>query len=392
MTETIAVLGSTGSVGTQALDVAAFHGIRVTAIAGGHNVRLLEEQVRHFRPALCGVADEKAAEDLRVRIADTGTRIVAGRDAAAQIAAEADAQIAVNAVTGIAGLRPTLAAIESGKHVALANKETMVAFGEQVMALAREKGVRILPVDSEHCAVFQCLQANPGRAVRRILLTASGGPFFGKTKEELSRVTVAQTLAHPTWRMGRRITVDSATLMNKGFEVIEAVRLFGVSPSQIEVVVHRESIIHSMVEYIDRAVIAQMSVPDMRLCVQYALSYPDRWESPLTPLDFPALGALTFSSPDTDTFPLLALAFEAVGKGGVAPAVMNAADEVAVGAFLSGEISLPALTELVTRAVRTCTAASETLPTLAEVEAADRETRGQVREQLRRKEVLCGQS
>lgn len=350
MERSVAVLGSTGSVGMQALDVAAHHEIRVDALAAGGDARSMEAQIRRFRPRMVGMREETAAADLRTRISDLPVKVIAGEGAAAEIAAMSDADTVINAVSGIAGLRPTVSAIEAGKNVALANKETMVACGDAVMRMARARNVQILPVDSEHCAIFQCLQGNRTSDVRRLLLTASGGPFYRKSREEWEKITPEMALAHPTWQMGKRITVDSATMMNKGFEVLEAAHLFGIPVKQIEVIIHRESIIHSMVEYTDRAVIAQMSVPDMRLCVQYALSYPERWESELlSPLELAKLGELHFEKPDFVRFPLLALAFRAAERGGLVPAVMNAADEVAVSLFLSGKIRFPDISELVCR-------------------------------------------
>ena len=261
----IAVLGSTGSVGEQALDVARTLGVPVHALCANRSVKRAEEQIREFHPAVCAMADEAAAAELRLAVADTSTRVYAGQDGICRMIAESDAETVVNAIIGEAGLRSTLTTLEQKKKLALANKESLVVAGEIVMAMARENGQDILPVDSEHCAIYQCLQAGRRQDVKRLLLTASGGPFFGRTAEQMSEITVEQTLAHPTWNMGAKITVDSATLMNKGFEVIEAVHLFGVRPSQVEVVVHRESIIHSMVEYLDNSVIAQLSVPDMQI-------------------------------------------------------------------------------------------------------------------------------
>ena len=373
MIETIAVLGSTGSVGTQTLEIAAYHGIRVSALAAGSDALRLEEQIRRFRPAAAALCDEKAAEDLRVRIADTDTRVFGGKGSAAELVSAAEADAAVNAVTGIAGLRPTLAALESGKQVALANKETMVAFGTEVMRLAAQRRLPILPVDSEHCAIFQCLQGNRSADVKKLILTASGGPFFGMARERIRGMTASDALRHPTWSMGPRITVDSATLMNKGFEVIEAARLFGVSGEQIEVVIHRESIIHSMVEYNDNAVLAQLSVPDMRLCIQYALSWPGRPKGPLQELDFTALSGLTFAKPDTDAFPLLSLAYHALAEGGVMPAVMNAADERAVSHFLAGRIRFGDIDRIVTDVTLACPRVPS--PSLSDVEEADAEAR-----------------
>lgn len=370
MTEKTAVLGSTGSVGRQALDVCRHRNIKVTALSAGSNISLLEEQIREFSPGLCAVADERAAADLAVRVADTGTRIISGKNSAEVIASEADADTVLNSVSGIAGLRPTLAAIRAGKRLALANKESLVTYGKVVMAEAERRGVMILPVDSEHSAVFQCLS---GQKIKKIILTASGGPFFGKKREELARITPADALAHPTWSMGNRITVDSATLMNKGFEVIEAVMLFGVTPEQVGVVVHRESIIHSMVEYTDNAVIAQMGAPDMRLCVQYALTYPERYDSPVAELDLVKLSRLTFAEPDGEAFPLLPLAYRAVKRGGVVPAVMNGADEAAVAMFLDGRISFTDISDIVSAVTEN--APEVECPTLEDIEAADREAR-----------------
>ena len=364
------MLGSTGSVGRQALDVCRHRNIKVTALSAGSNISLLEEQIREFSPGLCAVADERAAADLAVRVADTGTRIISGKNSAEVIASEADADTVLNSVSGIAGLRPTLAAIRAGKRLALANKESLVTYGKVVMAEAERRGVMILPVDSEHSAVFQCLS---GQKIKKIILTASGGPFFGKKREELARITPADALAHPTWSMGNRITIDSATLMNKGFEVIEAVMLFGVAPEQVGVAVHRESIIHSMVEYTDNAVIAQMGAPDMRLCVQYALTYPERYDSPVAELDLVKLSRLTFAEPDGEAFPLLPLAYRAVKRGGVVPAVMNGADEAAVAMFLDGRISFTDISDIVSAVTEN--APEVECPTLEDIEAADREAR-----------------
>lgn len=375
MERSVAILGSTGSVGRQALDVAAHHEIRVDALAAGGDVRSMETQIRRFLPRMVGMREETAAADLRARISDLPVKVIAGEGAAAEIAAMSDADTVINAVSGIAGLLPTVSAIEAGKNVALANKETMVACGDAVMRMARARNVQILPVDSEHCAIFQCLQGNRTSDVRRLLLTASGGPFYRKSREEWEKITPEMALAHPTWQMGKRITVDSATMMNKGFEVLEAAHLFGIPVERIEVIIHRESIIHSMVEYTDRAVIAQMSVPDMRLCVQYALSYPERWESELlSPLELAKLGELHFEKPDLARFPLLALAFRAAERGGLVPAVMNAADEVAVSLFLSGKIRFPDISELVCRVTEEVSGGDPAdLAAVAEADAAARE-------------------
>lgn len=339
MKKSIAVLGATGSVGRQALDVALARGYRVDYISVGKNTLLAEEQARRHRPRFLAAADEEAAKDLRLRLADTQVRVFSGADGIAEGIAQSDAETFINAILGQAGLAPTLAVLATGRRLALANKESLVIAGELVMQSARKSGSEILPVDSEHSAIFQCLAAGERREVSRILLTASGGPFFGYDTKRLAAVTLADTLAHPTWKMGKKITVDSATLMNKGFEVIEAAHLFGIPADRVEVVVHRESIIHSAVEYIDNTVIAELSVPDMRACVQYAVDYPTRRIGTVAPLDLFSVGSLSFARPDTEAFPLLALAREAARLGGGMGAVLNAADEVAVSAFLAGRLS-----------------------------------------------------
>lgn len=331
----ITVLGSTGSVGRQTMEVAAFHHLTLDGIAAHGNIRLLEEQIRRFSPRYCAVADEAAASELRVRVADTPVEILSGPDSAVQLAAITDAELVFNSLSGFAGLRPTLAAIESGHDVALSNKETMVTAGELVNAAAQARGVSIHPVDSEHCAIAQCLC---GKRAERLLLTASGGPFFGYTPAQLRSVQKEDALRHPNWSMGAKITIDSATMMNKGLEVIEAARLFGMDADRIDVVIHRESIVHSMVEFADHAVLAQLSVPDMRLCIQYALTGEAR-EAGLTPrLSLPEIGKLTFFAPDMEAFPLLALAYRALRMGGIAPTVLNGVNEVAVALFLEDKI------------------------------------------------------
>ena len=343
----IAVLGSTGSVGEQALDVAARLNFTVSAISAARNVRRLEEQARRFHVRCAAMADESAAKELKLRLADTDTEIFAGADGICEMIAREKRDVAVNSIIGKDGLLPTLAVIDSGARLALANKESLVVAGEIVTRRAKERGVEILPVDSEHSAIFQCLKAGKGKEVKKILLTASGGPFFGYTPEMLRGITREQALAHPTWKMGAKITIDSATLMNKGFEVIEAVHLFRVPASAIQVVVHRESIIHSMVEYIDNSVIAQLSTPDMRLCAEYAVTYPDRVAAVIPELDFYQLSSLSFAKPDPVTFPLLQCAIDAIACGGALPAVLNAANEVAVAAFLAGKISFAEIAESV---------------------------------------------
>lgn len=347
----ISVLGSTGSVGTQALDVAGKLGLTVTSVSANKNVKEVEEQVRRFNISSVAMADEAAARDLKARIADTSARVYSGSAGVCEMIANDDADTVVNSIIGEAGLLPTLAVIDKGSRLALANKESLVVAGEIVMQRARERGVEILPVDSEHSAIFQCLKSGREGEVKRILLTASGGPFYGYTKEELRKISVERALAHPTWKMGAKITVDSATLMNKGFEVIEAVHLFGVPASNVEVVVHSESIIHSMVEYIDNSVIAQMSVPDMRLCIQYAVTYPHRAEATINELDLFSISRLTFKRPDTKTFALLSCAIDAIEAGGALPAVLNASNEVAVAAFLNKKIGFYDITESVCETV-----------------------------------------
>ena len=352
------VLGSTGSVGEQALDVARAHGIRVRGVTAHRSVAAVEAQIREFHPDFAVLTNEAAAADLAARISDTDTTVLAGfagiTEMLHSVKTENPLGITVeNSILGEAGLLPTLETLKAGHKLALANKESLVVGGEMVMSLAREMRTTILPVDSEHCAIFQCLRAGRQEEIKKILLTASGGPFYGYTKDQLRSVTKAMTLKHPTWKMGAKITVDSATLMNKGFEMIEAVHLFGVTPQQVEVIVHRESMIHSMVEYIDHSIIAQMSVPDMRHCVQYALTHPRRLpaDGTLQETDLFALGKLTFGRPDTEVFPLLRLAGDCIAAGGALPCVLNAANEVIVAAFLEESIRFCDIPELVNRTV-----------------------------------------
>lgn len=343
----LTILGSTGSIGTQALRVAEQLGWGVTALAaGGKNIDLLEQQARRWKPALLAVSDLAAAVELKLRLADTAVRVAAGEEAVLEAAAMAT-DVVLNAIVGIAGLKPTLAAIEAGHNIALANKETLVTGGELVMSAAREKGVSILPVDSEHSAIFQSLMGVPKGNPYRILLTASGGPFFGKTKAELTHIRPADALKHPNWDMGQKITIDSATLMNKGLEVIEAVHLFGVSVDQIEVLVHRQSILHSAIELEDGAVIGQLGTPDMAIPIQFALTYPNRMPSPAPRLSLTEIGTLTFEKPDTDTFTCLATCMDAIRRGGLYPAAANGANEAAVALFLQEKISFLQIGELV---------------------------------------------
>lgn len=332
------ILGSTGSVGTQALDVAKRLNFPVDGICAHRNVGTVEVQAREFGVRVCAMADEAAAKELKIKLADTSTKVYGGSQGILDMIYESRADIALNSMLGQAGLLPTLAVIESGKQLALANKESLVVAGEIVMAKAREKGITIRPVDSEHCALAQCLTAGAHKEVRKLVLTASGGPFFGKTREQLEKMRVSDALAHPTWQMGQKITIDSATMMNKGFEIIEASYLFGIPQKNIDVVVHRESIIHSMVEYIDYSMMAQLAVPDMRHCIQHALTYPARETGVIKPLSLTDVGTLTFAAPDEDTFVLLRLARECMSVGGAMPAVLNAANEIAVAAFLKDSI------------------------------------------------------
>ena len=332
------ILGSTGSVGTQALDVAKRLNFPVDGICAHRNVGAVEVQAREFGVRICAMADEAAAKELKIKLADTSTKVYGGSQGILDMIYESRADIALNSMLGQAGLLPTLAVIESGKQLALANKESLVVAGEIVMAKAREKGITIRPVDSEHCALAQCLTAGAHKEVRKLVLTASGGPFFGKTKDQLEKMRVSDALAHPTWPMGQKITIDSATMMNKGFEIIEASYLFGIPQKNIDVVVHRESIIHSMVDYIDYSMMAQLAVPDMRHCIQHALTYPARETGVIKPLSLTDVGTLTFAAPDEDTFVLLRLARECMNVGGAMPAVLNAANEIAVAAFLKDSI------------------------------------------------------
>jgi len=336
----ISILGSTGSIGQSTLSVVESYQERFTvvALAAGNNVELLEQQVRKFRPSIVSVVSERSAGDLKRRCSDLSVRIHFGVEGMIQVAAADEADITVSAIVGTAGLVPTMAAIHAGKDIALANKEVLVTAGELVMAECRAKGIRLLPVDSEHSAIFQCLLAGANSDIRKLVLTASGGPFRSHSKKDLGKVTLAQALKHPNWSMGRKITIDSATLMNKGLEVIEARWLFDIAPEKIQVLVHPQSIVHSMVEYHDGAVVAQLGVPDMRGPIAYALSYPERLSDASPALDLAKMGTLTFEEPDLDRFPCLAYAFDALKAGGSMPAVLSAANEVAVKYFLEEKI------------------------------------------------------
>ncbi len=344
----IAILGSTGSIGTQTLDIVREQGdIQVVAMAAGSNISLLEAQMREFRPSLVSVWDEKKAKELRTNTKDLGIKIVSGMEGLLEVSVIPESEILVTAIVGMLGIRPTIAAIKAGKKIALANKETLVTAGHIIIPLAKEYKVPILPVDSEHSAIFQSLQGAGDNKISRILLTASGGPFRGRKADELKNIQVEDALKHPNWSMGRKITIDSSTLVNKGLEVMEAKWLFDVALDQIQVVVHPQSVIHSAVEYQDGAVIAQLGTPDMRLPIQYALYYPERRNLSGRRLDLFEIADLTFEKPDTDTFRGLALAYQAMEKGGNIPTVYNAANEKAVSLFLDRKISYPEITELI---------------------------------------------
>lgn len=347
----ISLIGSTGSIGLQALDVARAHNLKITAIAANRNIKLLEEQAREFRPEYVCVYDETLYSELKENLKDTGCTVITGMEGLCKIASMKGNDIFLNSVVGMVGLLPTLTAIEAGTDIALANKETLVAGGNLVMKAAKNKKVRIFPVDSEHSAIFQCLQGNTRKQLNKVILTASGGPFFGKTKEQLENVTVEQALNHPNWSMGNKITIDSATLMNKGLEFIEAKWLFDLEPSQIEIVVHRQSVVHSAVEYDDYSVIAQLGVPDMKIPIQYALLYPDRVSCPTKQLSLTDYGTLTFDKPDYETFSCLSGSIRAIQKGGAYPCIANAANEEAVSMFLNQKISFLKIGELVNSAI-----------------------------------------
>lgn len=373
----VSILGSTGSIGTQSLEVCEKHGFEVTALAVHSSIDMLERQARKFRPKYAGIYSESSYSELKSRLADTDIKILCGMDGLCEIASLEENDIVLNSVVGMVGLLPTLTAINAGKDVALANKETLVAGGELVMSLAKKKNVKIYPVDSEHSAVFQCLQGNKREQLNKIILTASGGPFYGYSYEQLKSVTKADALRHPNWSMGNKITIDSATLMNKGLEFIEAKWLFDLTPEQIEIVVHRQSVIHSAVEYKDYAVIAQLGVPDMKIPIQYALLYPERLECPTKPLSLTDYGTLTFAKPDYETFKCLASAIKAVSFGGAYPCLINSANEEAVKAFLNDEIEFIQIGEIVSSVLDKFKFA--TISGYDDVMKADREAREYVR-------------
>ncbi len=374
------ILGSTGSIGTQALEIVRANPdkYKVVALAAGSNVELIQKQAREFGVKAVALFDENAANDLKIKLADTNISVLSGAKGVCELAT-LECDIVLNAIVGIAGLRPTLAAIDAGHTIALANKETLVTGGEIVNRKLKEKGVTLLPVDSEHSAIFQSLQGAPNGSLKKILLTASGGPFFGKTKDELQNVTVKDALNHPNWSMGAKITIDSASLMNKGLEVIEAVHLFGVPASQIEVIVHRQSILHSAVELSDGAVIAQLGTPDMKLPIQYALTYPER-DMCFESLDLFKVGRLTFERPDYDTFKLLPLCIEAINRGGLYPTAINGANEESVKLFLEGKIKFLQIAELNEKAMNMCKNVQDF--TVEDIFEADKVARQIVREAI----------
>ena len=373
----IALLGSTGSIGTQSLDVCRMHGYRVVCLTANRRVDLMEAQIREFRPDLVSMMDPVAADDLRTRVADTGTKVLSGMDGLIECATYSGADTVLNAVVGMVGLQPTLAAIQAKKTLALANKETLVAGGHLVTNTAKAYGVDILPVDSEHSAIFQCLQGSPEKgAVKKLILTASGGPFFGKTLAELENVTAADALKHPNWDMGAKITIDSATMMNKGLEFIEAKWLFDMPIDAIDIVVHRESVVHSAIAYQDNSVIAQLGVPDMRIPIQYALTYPQRLPSPVQGLSLVDYGKLTFYAPDYDTFRCINVCKDAIAAGGLRPAAANGANEESVRLFLNGKIKFTDIAVLNRAAMEACPQVADY--TLDDVLQADRAARDYV--------------
>ena len=379
MVKCVSILGSTGSIGRQSLDIISRNNeIKVAALTAGTSVELMAEQCRQFHPRLAVMASQAAAEELKAAISELSTEVLWGEEGLIRAASMEEADCVITAVVGMVGLKPTLAAIRAGKRIGLANKETLVCAGELVMAEAEKYGVEIIPVDSEHSAIFQCLMGcNSPRQIKRLILTCSGGPFFGMTREQLNSVTKADALKHPNWKMGAKITIDCATLMNKGLEVIEAMRLYRVPLEQVDVVIHRQSIAHSFVEFVDGAVMAQLGAPDMRLPIQLALTYPDRMECPVDALDLTKCGALTFCEPDTENFPCLALARRCAKMGGTACAVMNGANEEAVALFLADRIGFYDIYELVNGAVEATPNVME--PTLEDILQADAMARCYVR-------------
>ena len=376
MIKSLCVLGSTGSIGTQALDVARMRGFKITALTANGRADIIEKQAREFLPEYVALADEKKAAELKIALADTPVKVLSGSGGVEECASLGSDAV-LNGIVGIAGLKPTLAAINSGSTLALANKESLVTAGALVMKTAAEKGTPILPVDSEHSAIFQSLQGcRDKKQIKRLILTASGGPFYGRSLAELKDITPEQALNHPNWSMGAKITIDSATMMNKGLELIEAVWLFGVAPDDVDVLIHRQSIVHSLVEYADNSVIAQLGVPDMRIPIQYALTYPDRFESPVSRLDLAECAALTFSKPDNETFKCIDICREALRKGGLYPAAVNAANEKANAMFRKGLIGFTDIQDRVEKALEYSLPAGEySLDDVFETDAAVREER-----------------
>ena len=343
----LSILGSTGSIGTQTLDVAKEQGYEIKALCANKSVNKIEQQIREFKPEIAVLSDYDAAKELKIKVSDTNTKILCGKEGVEAAATYDGVDVVLNSFVGMAGLIPTVQAINAGKTIALANKETLVAGGDYVMNLAKQKNISILPVDSEHSAIFQCLQgAAPNNALKKVILTASGGPFFQYTREQLKNVKAADALKHPNWDMGQKITIDCATMMNKGFELIEAVHLFDINPLDVDVLVHRESIVHSMIEFVDNSVIAQLGVPDMRIPIQYALTYPERYASPVKQLDLSEIATLSFYKPDTKAFGCLDICKKSIAKGGLVPTAVNAANEVAVALFLQDKIGFLDIEEI----------------------------------------------
>ncbi len=373
MKKNISILGSTGSIGTQTLQIARDYNINVVAMSAHSNIKLLEEQAREFKPQIVCVTDEASAEELKIKLADTNIKVVGGKEGLIEVATAKDSEIVVTAVVGISGLIPTIEAIKAKKDIALANKETLVTGGHIVTKLAKEYNVKILPVDSEHSAIFQSLMGNPQNAIKKIILTASGGPFVGKKRSELENIKPEDALKHPNWNMGAKVTIDSSTLVNKGLEVIEAKWLFDVDIDNIEVLIHRQSIVHSMVEYVDNGVIAQLGAPDMRLPIQFALTYPDRLPMTNNETDFAKIFNLTFEKPDTDTFFALEVAKKAGREGGILPTIFNSADEVAVQMFLNGKMNYIQISESIAYAVDSVKNIKN--PNLEEIFEADKKAR-----------------
>lgn len=378
--KSIAILGSTGSVGRQSIEIASSLKLNVDLLTASSSVDIIEEQARQLNPKACVLTDEKSATSLKEKLSDTSIKVYGGENSALKAIEESKAQVAVNAVSGFAGLTPAISCAKSGKRIAMSNKEAIVTAYKFLKDAIDKNNAELIPVDSEHSAIFQCLQGRSGNEIKRIILTSSGGPFRGKRLSELSNITSSDALAHPTWKMGAKITVDSASLMNKGFEVIEAVRLFDVLPSQVKVVVHPQSIMHSAVEYNDNSVISQMGAPDMRTCIQYAITYPSRCVSLAKQLDFASLGSLTFEEPDMGTFSLLPLAYYAIEQDGVIPAVLNAADEIAVGYFLKDSIKFTDIFKVVEYIVTTFNNIAN--PTIEDIIRADNEARIKTKEYI----------